>query len=223
MSLSSPAAPALPPNAPGLRTPLRIASVTPKGCHERLYAKNLGLVGKVLGRFSSLTGEQREEAYAAGLWGLWLSCQRFDKSRGFAFSTYAGKYIRGHILRCLRTRRQENRLGAVSLETPVGGNGFGEGGTDLADMIEDVGAEKPGQALLDQVGFDALLAGLPQRQQEVLRAMYAEERPLSEIAEGMGVTPQRAGQIHLQALATLRKGHGNVSLTPQDVAAMKRQ
>ena len=87
MSLSSPAAPALPPNAPGLRTPLRIASVTPKGCHERLYAKNLGLVGKVLGRFSSLTGEQREEAYAAGLWGLWLSCQRFDKSRGFAFST----------------------------------------------------------------------------------------------------------------------------------------
>ena len=218
MSLSSPAAPALPPSAPGLRTPLRIASVTPKGCYERLYAENLGLVGKVLGRFPSLTGEPREEAYAAGLWGLWLSCQRFDKSRGFAFSTYAGKYIRGHILRCLRTRRQENRLGAVSLETPVG-----DGESELADMLEDVGAEKPGQALLDQAGFDALLAGLPQRQQEVLRAMYAEERPLSEIAVGMGVTKQRAGQIHLQALATLRKGHGNVSLTPQDVAAMKRQ
>ena len=76
-------------------------------------------------------------------------------------------------------------------------------------MIEDVGAEKPGQALLDQAGFDALLAGLTQRQQEVLRAMYAEERPLSEIAVGMGVTKQRAGQIHLAALATLRKGYGN--------------
>ena len=66
-------------------------------------------------------------------------------------------------------------------------------------------AEKPDAALLDQAGFDALLAGLPPRQQEVLRAVYAEERPLSDVAEAMGVSKARAGQLHLQALATIRK------------------
>ena len=35
-----------------------------------------------------------------------------------------------------------------------------------------------------------------------------DEKPLAVIAAGLGVTKQRAGQIHLQALAALRKALG---------------
>lgn len=38
--------------------------------------------------------------------------------------------------------------------------------------------------------------------------MYRDDRPLTEVASAWGVTKQRAGQIHLQALAALRKALG---------------
>lgn len=193
-------APAPPPEAPSSRTSARIASGTPQGRQERLYAANLGLAGKVLSRFPSLTLDAREDAHSAARRGLWRACQRFDPGRGVTFSTYASDCIRNAVLSHLTHRQRQERLAAVSLETPLG-----DDGGELADLVEDAGAEKPGQVLLNRAGFDALLAGLPRRQQEVLRAVYEEERPLSEIAEGMGVTKQRAGQIHLQALAALRK------------------
>ncbi len=191
------------PDGPASRTPSRVVSGTPKGRHERLYARSLGLVGRVLVRFPFLTGEAREEAYAAGLLGLWDACGRFDPARGFAFSTYACDTIRGHVLHHLKRQRRQALIPCVSLETPLGANG-----SELADVIADPQAEAPGAALLDQAGFEARLSGLPPRQQEVLRAVYRDEKPLAVIAEGLGVTKQRAGQIHLKALAALRKALG---------------
>ena len=214
-------APSAPSHPANRRDGSPVASGRPRTeAHARAEA-NARLVWLVLARhFPSLREdpERQRDAYTAGYVALLGACERFDASLGFTFATYAARCVRGGVLRHLKTERRQGQIPTVSLETPIG-----ENGSDLADMIADTQAEKPGQSLLDQVGFDALLAGLPQRQQEVLRAMYAEERPLSEIAEGMGVTKQRAGQIHLQALAALRKGHGDVSLTPQDVAATKRQ
>ena len=166
----------------------------------RLYARNTALAGLVLSRFPSLPWEAREDARGAALLALWAACQRYDGARGFTFSTFACGCIKNAVLNHLRQRRQQGQIPVVSLETPIG-----DGESDLADMLADTQAEKPGAALLDRAGFDALLAGLPSRQQAVLRAVYAEERPLSEIAEGMGVSKARAGQIHLQALAALRK------------------
>jgi len=189
------------PEGPASRTPSRVVSGVPPGQRGRLYARNLGLVGRVLARFPFLTGEANEEAYAAGLLGLWDACGRFDPARGFAFSTYACDTIRGHVLSHLKRGRVQQRLPTVSLETPLGLDGG-----QLADVIADAQAEGPGSALLDQAGFDALLSILPDRQRALLTAMYREDRPLTDVAEAWGVTKQRAGQIHLQALAALRKG-----------------
>ena len=181
--------------------PLRVVSGIPKGRHERLYAQNVGLVGRVLARFPFLTGERREEAYAAGLLGLWQAAGRFDASRGHQFSSYACDVIRGHVLHHLTRERLARRLPCVSLETPIGKDG--EGG--LADVIADPQAERPGAALETQAAFEARLARLPERQRDVLRAVYGEEKPLGEVATAWGVSKARAGQIHLQALARLRR------------------
>ena len=167
---------------------------------DLLYAANLRLVGLCLQRFSSLAGADRDDAHAAGLLGLWSAAQGFDPAKGFQFSTYATRTIRGFILRHIRSERQQRRLPCVSLDTPIG-----EDGGELIDVLADTQAERPGGALLDEAGFEALLSKLPARQQDVLRGVSGQEIGLSEIGEAQGFTKQRAGQLHLAALDTLRR------------------
>ncbi len=170
---------------------------------ERLYARNLGLVGLCLKRFPFLTGEAREDAYGAGMLGLWTAAQRFDPARSFAFGTYAVPVIRGFILRRLKEDRQQTRLSCVSLETPLMGK-EGDGG-ELADLVADPNAEKPGERAMDTAGFEALLAPLTERQQHILRSVYQEDMTFAEIGDALGITQQRCHQIQVQAIARLRK------------------
>ena len=188
-------------------SPLRIVSGCPKGQRERLYAAHMGLVFTVLARFPFLTGEARDEAFAAGLLGLWQAAGRYDKSRGYTFGTYAGDYIWGTVMKHLTRERRAQRLPTVSLETPIGS---GDSDGRLEDVIEDERAEEPGAALAESSSFEALVSPLPARQRELLRAMYQDDLTLAVVAEGWGLTRQRCGQMHLQALARLRKAQRQV-------------
>ena len=188
-----------------MSTPSSILSPArrPQASPARLYAANTGLVGRVLSYFPALSADAREDAYSAGLWGLWQASLHFDRARGLAFASFAGECIKNAVRTHLNRRQRQHRIPVVSLETPIG-----DGERELSEVIADPQAVRPGAALLDQAGFDGLLSGLPGRQQAVLRAVYQEERPLWSVAEEMGVSKQRAGQIHLEALAALRKETG---------------
>jgi RNA polymerase sigma factor (sigma-70 family) len=172
---------------------------SPRLAPERLYAANLGLVGLSLKRFPFLTGEARDEAYSAGLLGLWIAAQRFDPARGFTFGTFSCGYIRGYILHRLEAEGRQTRLSCVSLAAPLG-----EDGGELADMIADTEGEKPGEKALDAAGFEAWMDWLPVRQQDILRAVYVEEKSLSEIGANLGITRQAVHHLHASALETLR-------------------
>ncbi len=52
----------------------------------------------------------------------------------------------------------------------------------------------------------ALIAALPRRQQNVLVEHYVNGSSLRAIGRGMAISPQRASQLHLDALARLRAG-----------------
>ena len=178
---------------------------------EWLYANNQRLVSLCLKQFSSLSADAREDAYGAALLGLWSAAQGFDPAKGFQFSTYATRTIRGFILRHLRDERQQRRLPCVSLETPVG-----HGESELADLLADEQAEKPGQMLLDEAGFEALLSRLPAgrgqlAQAAVLRAVYGGDAALPDVADAWGVSRQRVHQVHAAALARLKAGIGPAS------------
>ena len=188
---------------------------------ERLYVENQRLVGLCLSRFSSLTGADREDAHVAGLMGLWSACRHFDPALGFQFSTYATRAIRGYILRHLRKEREQRRLPCVSLETPIGDT---DGGSELADVIADPQAEKPGQKALDEAGFEALLARLPASrgqlaQRAVLRAVYEGDAALPDVADAWGVSRQRVHQVHAAALEALRKNALRKTQRPGSVRA----
>lgn len=61
-----------------------------------LVEENLGLVGAAVRRFVG-KGIEYEELYSAGCEGLCKAANRFDESRGYAFSTYAVPVILGEI------------------------------------------------------------------------------------------------------------------------------
>jgi RNA polymerase sporulation-specific sigma factor len=68
---------------------------------DSFIENNLGLVHSICKRFSG-RGIEYDDLYQAGCIGLIKAAQKFDASRGFAFSTYAVPVILGEIKRIFR-------------------------------------------------------------------------------------------------------------------------
>lgn len=68
---------------------------------SRLVTENINLIYLVMKRFRN-RGVEQEDLFQIGAVGLTKAAQRFDESRGFAFSTYAVPLIIGEIQRFLR-------------------------------------------------------------------------------------------------------------------------
>lgn len=69
---------------------------------ERLAEQHGGLVKSIAVRLSYVYGEEIEDLIQIGYIGLIKAAQRFDESRGLAFSTYAVPMITGEIRSQLR-------------------------------------------------------------------------------------------------------------------------
>jgi len=95
----------------------------------------------------------------------------------------------------------------VSLAMPVGA----DGDTELADVVTDAGAPSPfdmvAQSMLP-AEINKLLAGLEDREREILRLRYGldqgEPRTLEEVGAAMHLTRERIRQIERSALGKLR-------------------
>ena len=68
---------------------------------NRRVTENINLIYLVMKRFRN-RGVDREDLFQIGAVGLTKAAQRFDESKGFAFSTYAVPLIIGEIQRFLR-------------------------------------------------------------------------------------------------------------------------
>ena len=69
--------------------------------NSRLVTENINLIYLVMKRFRN-RGIEQDDLFQIGAVGLIKAAQRFDESRGFAFSTYAVPLIIGEIQRFLR-------------------------------------------------------------------------------------------------------------------------
>lgn len=69
--------------------------------NEELVSQNLGLVHACAHRLEN-RGIEYEELYSAGCIGLVKAAKRFDKNKGFKFSTYAVHIIFGEIKQLFR-------------------------------------------------------------------------------------------------------------------------
>lgn len=69
--------------------------------NDKLVTENLRLVHMCANRFKD-RGIEYEELYSAGCLGLVKAAKKYDREKGFAFSTYAVPVILGEIRQCFR-------------------------------------------------------------------------------------------------------------------------
>jgi RNA polymerase sigma factor (sigma-70 family) len=172
------------------------------GCPEsldRLLRQHEGLVRQIVAH-QQLCGLPFEEALQVGRIGLWRAIEGYDPQRGTRFSTYAYPAIIRQVWDAVRRnmaweRRQvPQALLGVFLEAKSPDERQKEEWEEVEKVLR------------------GMVAGLPERQGEVLRRHYglkgAARQTLAEIGAEWGVSRQRVYQIEEAALVWLRQpGH----------------
>ena len=168
-----------------------------KGDHKSLnvlMGRHDGLVHAVV-RQQVLGDLPYAEAIQAGRIGLWRAIMRFDTSRGYAFSTYAWHSIVHHIWRAVKVHtRAECSIHAAGCSEWQRIANANPAAIDAAWSVHD--------ALHELVGR------LSERLQQVVVSRYGLDgqggRFYQEIGKHLGVSGERARQLHTEALVWLR-------------------
>jgi RNA polymerase sigma factor (sigma-70 family) len=157
----------------------------------RQMAAHEGLVRWVV-RQQGRSGLPFEAALHAGRIGLWRALVRYDPARGTRFSSYAVPAIRHAVWAAVAQHRAEAR-------PPNGGGAIGAApGEDLAERVDRAAA-------VGAVG--AAVSQLPPAWRRVVVWHYGFDgeppRTFAAIGARLGVSRQRAQQLHTAAIAWL--------------------
>jgi RNA polymerase sporulation-specific sigma factor len=94
-----------------------MSTATAQQTPDELILNNMGLVGSHAYRISQTTGVDYLELFQEGSIGLIKAARTFDPSKGFKFSTYAGRCIQNdmfvYLRRCQRISRRYQSLDAI--------------------------------------------------------------------------------------------------------------
>ena len=188
-------------DGPGTPTGAALLRQAQAGCRDslaRLMAAHEGLVHAVV-RKQVLGDLPFAEALQAGRIGLWLAILGFNPQRGTAFSTYAWTSIMHRVWR--EVKLADRAQGQAAKGLPL--SEAASCACADRDPARDWEAFAVSSALWD------LIARLPQRLQVVVLARYElTGQPqvfYSQIGAALGVSGERARQLHTEALIWLRQ------------------
>jgi RNA polymerase sigma factor (sigma-70 family) len=168
-----------------------------RGARNHMVEANVALVAHLARRLRPASSSvSHADLVQEGVLGLMQAVERFDPDRGLRFSTYASWWIRGSILRALRSA-----TASVSLT----------GDDGLVEDVEDVDAADPLDGLAREVEareVATLVDALPEHGRRVVALRYGldgrEPHSLAETARVLGSSQARVKHIEDSALARLR-------------------
>jgi RNA polymerase sigma factor (sigma-70 family) len=165
-----------------------------RGARNRMVEANVALVAHIARRLRPPDCPvPHVDLVQEGVLGLMQAVERFDPDRGHRFSTYAGWWIRGSVLRALR-----------AAPAPA---------ADGDGIVDELPAEErdplDGLARQDlQNRLPRLLDALPPHEGRVVAMRYGLDgehgRSLAETARELGTSQARVRRIEEHALARLR-------------------
>ena len=171
------------------------------GCRDslaRLMAAHGKLVHAVV-RKQVLGDLLFAEALQAGRIGLWHAILGFDPQRGTAFSTYAWTCIMHRVWREVKLAERGQGQAARHLPLTEAASCAGEDGDPARDW----------EAFAAYCALWDLIARLPERLRTVVLARYElSGQPqvfYAQIGAALGVSGERARQLHTEALIWLRQ------------------
>lgn len=135
------------------------------------------------------------EALQAGRIGLWRAIMRFDPSRGYAFSTYAWPSIVHHVWQAVKVHTRALRSEPVEAYSEW---------RQVASL--DPAALEAARSVHD--ALHEMVTRLSERLQQIIVTRYGLDgqgcRFYREIGRQLGVSGERARQLHIEALVWLR-------------------
>jgi RNA polymerase primary sigma factor len=190
-----------------------------------------GLIGRIVHKYKGAIGGclEWEDLFQAGWLGLYRAAERFDSSRGFAFSTYANYWIRHFIQRAIMNERRTVRVpvhaqnsarqdgyripyDALSLDAPLDSADSGSATwVDFMQSESDPSGDAEQSDLADRVG--AAVERLGEKDRRIVKGRFWRDRTLGEIGDDMGVSRERVRQREAAALQRLER-----ILTREDLA-----
>lgn len=135
-----------------------------------------------------------------GTIGLIEAVERYDHTRGVAFSLFAYHRIRGRILSYME-REGEKKYASIDVSVYDG-----DGQVTIGDLIEDTAPPTPDVAeqnvLLSEV--KQAMERLPVKEQLVLAGVYLDDREPKRLAEEMNVSPSHIYRLQKQGIRRVR-------------------
>jgi RNA polymerase sigma factor (sigma-70 family) len=184
----------LPPGA----VPFREAQAGCDVCLNALMKEHDGLIHAVVRR-QVLGDLPYAEALQAGRIGLWRAILGYDPDRGYAFSTYAWPSILHHLWRAVKVYGREADADRTAPPAAESAQWPWEAGLDPALRYK-------GWCVLR--ALYQLVVRLPKRLQTVIVCRYGLDgrgkRLYREIGAQLGLSGERARQLHAEALVRLR-------------------
>ena len=188
-------------DGPGTPTGAALFRQAQAGCRDslaRLMATHEKLVHAVV-RKQVLGDLAFAEALQAGRIGLWHAILGFDPQRGTAFSTYAWTCIMHRVWR--EVKLAERAQGQAGKRLPLG--------EAASSMGKDGDPARAWAALAVSSALWDLIVRLPERLRIVVLARYElTGQPqvfYTQIGAALGVSGERARQLHTEALIWLRQ------------------
>ena len=135
-----------------------------------------------------------------GTIGLIEAVERYDHTRGVAFSLFAYHRVRGRMLSYMEREGEKEH---TSIDVSVYD---GDGQVTLGDLIEDTGPRAADVAeqnvLLAEV--KQAMERLPAKEQLVLSGVYLDDREPKRLAEEMNVSPSHIYRLQKQGIRRVR-------------------
>lgn len=164
--------------------------------YRQLMSAYQPLVFKVAMGFR-LPEAETMELIQEGMVGLLEAGEKYDYRRGVAFSLFASFRIKGCMLDFLK---KASSNGIVSLESELS-SGFTLGDTLVSSCASP--AEMAEKALL-QEKISSAMERLPEREQQVLKELYLEDRTARDIADNVNISLGHVYRLQKQGVRRIR-------------------